>query len=162
MSQPADTPSPPDGSDPRVLTPSDDEPDVIVKANWRGNGSGYHTTRCRNVVQMDRTRTVKQSVAEWKGYHECHVCITEGEYNDDPDELETRSTGEHVHPTPTREECAAFRERMVDGETPAQVAADVSWGRTAVYTHARGDCHHEDAPDHPPVVYDGARWRVDE
>ena len=153
--------TPTNENDPRVLTPSDDEEQVIVKGAWGASGDAYHTTECRNVVAMRSVREVPLSVAEWKGYHECHVCITEGEYNDDPDALDTRSTGEHVHPTPTYDECAAFRKRLVNGETPAQVAADVSWGRTAVYTHARGDCQHNGPVEHPPVVYEAGAWQVD-
>ena len=71
MSQPADGP---DGSDPRVLAPSDDEERVIVKASFGGKGKAYHTTECLNVDAMRSTREVPLSVAEWKGCDECHAC----------------------------------------------------------------------------------------
>jgi hypothetical protein len=150
-------PSKPDGTDPRIVVPDDDEDDVIVKSSFGGTGQAYHTCECRNVVQMESTRTVKQTIAEWKGYTECNVCITEGEYNDDPGREEIAAE-DKVHPSPTREECAAFRTRILSGASPAQVAADTTWGRTAVYTHARGDCTHADPPAHAPVAYG---WHVD-
>lgn len=150
-------PSQPDGSDPRILAPSDDEEQVIVKSAWGGNGKAYHTTECRNVEQMRSTREVAKSIAEWKGYHECEVCITEGEYNDDPAPEEQQSTGEQVHATPTTEECARFRRLILDGDSPADVAAQTDWGRTTVYRHANGNCKCTDVA-HPPVTYG---WHFD-
>mgnify|MGYP000034627651 CR=1 FL=1 len=150
--------STPDGTDPRVLAPSDDEEQVIVKGAWGASGNAYHTCECRNVVQMRSTREVPVSVAEWKGYHECHACITEGEYNDDPSREAQQSTNDHVHPTPTAEECATFRRKILAGMSPADVAAESGWGRTTVYRHATGGCKCEGV-DHAPVAYG---WHVDE
>jgi hypothetical protein len=106
---------------------------------------------------MESTRTVKQTIAEWKGYSECSVCITEGEYNDDPGREDIAAEA-NVHPSPSAKECAAFRDSILAGASPKQVAADVTWGRTAVYTHARGDCEHTEPVDTPPIAYG---WHVD-
>lgn len=153
----SNTPAKPDGSDPRVLTPSEDEEHVMVKGAWGASGDAYHTCECRNVVQMRSVREVPISIAEWKGYHECHACITEGEYNDDPSREEQQSTDENVHPTPSIEECAAFRRAILEGNTPADVASDTVWGRTSIYRHATGGCKCEDV-SHPPVAHG---WHVD-
>lgn len=61
-------------SDPRVLTPSEDEQEVIVKSAFGGSGKAYHTAECVNVRRMRQSRSVKISVAEWKGYDECERC----------------------------------------------------------------------------------------
>jgi len=61
-------------ADSRVLVPEDDEQQVIVKSAFGGSGEAYHTNTCVNVRKMREQKTVKISVAEWKGYHECKLC----------------------------------------------------------------------------------------
>ena len=146
MSQPADAP---DGSDPRILAPSADEPDVIIKASGGGSSRAYHTARCRNVKKMNSTRTVKQSVAEWKGFDECEICIHEGDHDPTADDDETEATRRMMSP----ETCAELRRRYLSGEPPAEIEADCGWSRTAMNQHVRGRCAHNDDVDAPECDY---------
>ena len=152
MSQPADAP---DGSDPRILAPSEDEPDVIIKASGGGSSRAYHTARCRNVTNMNSTRTVKQSVAEWKGFDECEVCIHEGEYDPTPDdETETDTASQYM----SRETCAEVRRRCLRGESIGEMQADYEWGWAAINNHVRGRCSELHDVDAPACAYG---WHVD-
>lgn len=142
----------PDGSDSRVLAPSEDEPDVIVKAAFGGSGEAYHTTECTNVRKMRNTRVVKLSVAEWKGYHECHHCKQKKQKTPKvPPEPETNTED------PTKDRCARVRELFKQGFNRNEVTEQVEWSRTAVYTHGTGQCTHE--IDEKPVSHG---WDFDE
>lgn len=144
--------SKPDGTDPRILAPSEDEPLVTVKSAFGGNGKAYHTTECVNVRSMRQTREVKLSVAEWKGYHECRLCLDKKENGPYPEPEEQQSQREEPHTSPTRAECATFREWIGEESlTMSQAAARSDWGRTAVNNHASGDCSHD--IDTPPVAF---------
>jgi hypothetical protein len=139
-------------SDSRVLTPGEDEPEVIVKAAFGGSGEAYHTTECTNVRKMRNTRVVKLSVAEWKGYHECHHCKQKKQKTPKvPPEPDTDTED------PTKERCKRVRELFKMGFNRNEVTEHVEWSRTAVYTHGTGQCTHE--IDEKPVRHG---WGYDE
>lgn len=130
--------STPDGTDARVLAPSEDEPTVTVKASFGGSGEAYHTAECVNVRKMRATREVKLSVAEWKGYHECQHCIDKKRETPEVEpEPEPNTTD------PTKERCARVRRLFKQGLNRDEVTEHVNWSRTAVYTHGTGQCSHE-------------------
>lgn len=140
----SETPPKPDGTDPRIVAPSEDEETVWVKSSYGGSAKAYHTRRCRNVEQMRSAREVKKSVAEWKGYHECSVCQKDPAPEPDPEPSETVLE-------PTKAECFTFRKLLLEHGSATAVAEYVEWGTTAINKHARGKCQH-DTP-HPAVKH---------
>ena len=136
----------PDGSDPRVLAPSEDEPVVTVKSAFGGSGEAYHTENCINVQRMRESREVKLSIAEWKGYHECENCIELREAQNEPE----------PDPEPEPEPdlsgaCADVRKDLANGMDKATVAENSPWEKRSTHRHATGKCSHD--IDVPPVSY---------
>lgn len=140
----SETPPRPDGTDPRVLTPSDDEPEVKIA---KRNTQAYHTADCRTIYRMRERgvgfKTVKLSVAEWRDLHECDICEREGAY--DPDATPDRSG--HADPedapgvaAPT---CAAWRTYLGSGLPALELIDIVPYSETEVRRHLKGECAHE-------------------
>ena len=142
----SETPPKPDGSDPRVLTPGDDEPTVKIAKH---NTKAYHTADCRTIYRLrDRGdvgfTTRKLSVAEWQGLHECEICRTEGEY--DPDDQPDRSPDEGEHDLDAAT-CDAMRTYLGSGVDAVEIVDTVPFGETLVREHLKGKCDHDtDAP----------------
>jgi len=68
--------SDPDGTDPRILSPSGDEETVTI-ARGHSTGKTYHTTDCPVVKRMNKPNEVPKRVAEWKDYDKCKRCEEE-------------------------------------------------------------------------------------
>lgn len=143
MSQPRK----PDGTDPRIVTPSEDDETVKVSSSWNSSGDAYHTTDCAIVARIESVREVQKSVAEWKGFHECTRCINEGEWTPD---FERETTGAWQH-FPTTVECAAWRSAIANGTQPRDVADGLAYSSTTIRRHALGRCDHD--VTHPPVAH---------
>lgn len=156
----SNTPAKPDGTDPRVLAPPEDDELVTVSSSWGGSGEAYHTTRCRNVYRTEHTREVPLTIAEWKGYHECEACIEEGRYEPSQDD----PTEDDYQRSPTAETCRVWRETVLTSdESPTTLAESSEWGATAIHSHVTGRCNHNDAThddthDHPPLA---CGWHAD-
>ena len=167
MSQPADAP---DGSDPRILAPSDDEPDVKIAQGY-STGNVYHTSTCPTVKRMNQPHDVPISVAEWKGYSKCKRC----------DEQEGGDGYEHPGKGPRNGAqisqlltgvdaitCLQIRALLLSGETQASTADILQIGKTTVGTHGRGECdceHHGrqltfDGDAYHPVKGEGVPRRI--
>jgi hypothetical protein len=142
----SETPPKPDGSDPRVLTPDDDEPDVKVA---KENTEAFHTADCRTIYRLrDRSdvgfTTRKRSVAEWQGLHECEICRREGEYDPDDRPDPTPDEGTHTIDAAT---CDALRTYLGSGMDAVEIIDIVPYGETVVREHLKGKCDHDtDAP----------------
>ena len=151
-------PTPPDGSDPRVLSPSPDEPDVTIVQNDRSSSDAYHTypDECDKINTETHTRSVKQSIAEWQGKHLCGRCA----------ELEARP-GPLAELTPAdrgskgviaADACATLREHVAAGHDPVAVGDELGMTKSCVYRHLRGEVSHE--VPHPPLAYTDGTWTV--
>lgn len=161
--------SEPDGTDPRILTPDDDEPEVKI-ANGYSTGKTYHTADCAVVKRMDAAQTVTQSVAEWKGYTKCKRCDERegGEGYPHPGGPNGATTAHRLNGV-GRIRCLQLRARLVGGETHKAVADAYNIGSATVGRHARGECsceHHgrtltgDDGPGHTPVEDEGVPRRI--
>ena len=145
----SETPPKPDGSDPRVLTPGEDEPEVKIA---KQHTQAYHTADCRTIYRMRERgigfKTVKQSVAEWQDLHECEICCKHGEY--DPDAAPDTSPDERS-PDITAAMCDAWRTYLGNGMAALDIIDTVPYGETNVRNHLKGNCECE--PDAPPYTY---------
>ena len=155
MSQPADAP---DGNDPRIVTPSEDERKVIT-AHGYSTGKTYHTRECPTVKRMDDPTEVPISIARWKDYTKCKRC----------DEHARKQQHEHVRKGPRNggthaqllsgvdaPACLQIRALLLSGETQQATADILGIGKATVGTHARGECgceHHG-----RPLTYDGHEY----
>lgn len=129
----------PDGSDPRVLTPDADEPDVWIS---RGNSSAkkYHTNECATVEQMIRAKQVPQSVAEWNDHEKCDRChrIDTGDDYERPGAGEIRLTTGYHTVSPVR--CLALRALAVSGDTQRDAADTLGVSQSTAARHIKGEC----------------------
>ena len=148
--------SDPDGTDSRILSPDDNEPEVTVA---RGNSTGktYHTTDCPIVRRINDPNHVPKSVAEWKGYTKCKRCdeVEGGEGYTRPD----RSYADEVLPRPhriSRIKCLKSRALLLQGGTRRGVAEQLDIGEGTVQRHRSGSCSCEH--DAHAVEYDGGGY----
>lgn len=154
-------PSPPDGSDPRVLVPDEDEPEVTIVSNDRSSYDTYHThpESCDKITRTAATREVKQSIAEWKGNSLCERCAALDSAPESPIDVAdaTHTPGDSVTPAA----CHALRREVARGHNARAVGDAIGLGKSTTYTHLRGECGHDIA--HPPLVYDedANAWRAD-
>ena len=151
--------APPDGTDPRVLVPDEDEPTVTIVGAERSSSSAYHThpEACDKINRSTVAREVPQSVAEWQGNDLCDRCAELDALPDAPLTLTNADVPDDAKQVPA-DVCAALR-RAVGRGYPAGDAgrvADVS--RSTVYPHVRGECDHDVAE--PTYEYDGTEWVV--
>lgn len=132
--------SEPDGSDPRILTPDDDDPEVKI-AYGHSTGKTYHTTDCAVVKRMDAPQTVARGVAEWKGYSKCKRCDERegGEGYPHPGGPDGASPSHRLHGI-TRAQCLQIRVRLLTGGTRRSVADAVGVGTASVGRHRTGAC----------------------
>ena len=145
MSDDAPPASPPDGTDPRILTPEEDEPEVTI-AYGHSTGKTYHTTDCAVVQRMSAPQDVSRSVAEWKGYTKCKRCDERegGDGYPHPGGPEGASLSHRLHGI-TRARCLQIRVRLLNGGTRRSVADAVGVGSGSVGRHRTGECsceHH--------------------
>lgn len=137
-------PTPPDGSDPRVLTVSDDAPDVLI-ARANSSAKAYHTNECATVEQMNNPKTVSKPVAEWNDHEKCARCIRidSGEDYKRPGAGPVRiDTGYH---NVSALRCLAIRAFALRGKTHAEIAETVGVTKSTVTRHIAGKCtcdHH--------------------
>jgi len=154
-------PTPPDGSDPRVLVPDEDEPLVTIVSNDRSSYDTYHThpERCDKINRTSKTREVKQSIAEWQGNDLCDRCAELDAAPESPIDVAdaTHTPGEPVTPAT----CHALRREVARGHDPTEVGSAIGMSKSTAYVHLRGECSHNIA--HAPLVYDedASAWRAD-
>lgn len=154
-------PTPPDGSDPRVLVPGEDEPEVTIVSNDRSSYDTYHThpKACDKINRSSKTREVKLSVAEWQGNDLCDRCAELAAAPATPvDVSDADHTSESRVSVAT---CHALRREVARGHDAKSVGEAIGLGKSTAYVHLRGECDHDTA--HPPLVYDDAAsaWRVE-
>ena len=149
----------PDGTDPRVLVPDDDEPIVTIVGAERSSSSAYHThpEACDKINRSTTSREVKQSVAEWQDNDLCERCAELDALPDAPLTLTDTDVPDDARQIPASV-CAAFR-RAVGCGYPARDAGRVAGvSRSAVYPHVRGECDHDVVE--PAFEYDGDGWVI--
>jgi len=137
--------SDPDGTDPRILSPSDDEPTVTI-AHGHSTGKTFHTTECPVVRRMNAPNEVAQSVAEWKGYTKCKRCDERegGDGFPHPGGPDGPGVCHHLQGV-TRAECLQIRVRLLTGGSRRTVQEALDIGNATVGRHVSGDCscqHH--------------------
>ena len=137
-------PTPPDGSDPRVLTPDPDEPDVWVTCR-HSSSKRYHTQRCSVVEQMNHEKQVDKSVAEWSGHEKCDRChrIETDEDYERPGAGEIRIDSGYHSVSPVR--CLSLRALALGGHTHDEAADVIGVASSTAGRHIRGECtcdHH--------------------
>jgi hypothetical protein len=54
---------------------------VIIASSWKSDSRKYHTTRCRQVSNINSKRYVSRETAEQMGWDECAYCSGEFEAN---------------------------------------------------------------------------------
>lgn len=138
MSDDAPPASPPDGTDPRILSSSGDEPEVTTACGY-STGKTYHTADCPVAERMNAPNHVPKSVAEWKGYTKCKRCkVKEGE--DDYSRPGRSPDGSPARPHRiSRARCLQIRVLLLMGAPRRQVADRLGLGR-AVGRHGAGEC----------------------
>lgn len=145
--------SAPDGTDPRILSPDDDEPEVTIARGYSTEKT-YHTTDCPIVRRINNPNDVPKSVAEWKGYTKCKRCekVEGGEDYARPG----RSYADGPLPRPhriSRTKCLKSRALLLQGGTRRGVAEQLDIGNGSVQRHRSGSCSCEH--DAHTVEYDG-------
>jgi len=154
---------PPSGSDPRVLTPDADEPEVKI-AHGYSTGHTYHTADCAIVARMDDPNAVPKSVAEWKGHDKCKRCDERecGEGYPHPGGPTGASAGQRLHHV-TRVRCLQIRCQLLRGGSTRGVADATGISKSTVNRHRDGACACEhygrtlafDGCDYYPVEDEG-------
>ena len=156
MSQPADAP---DGSDPRIVTPSEDEQTVIT-AHGYSTGKKYHTRKCPTVKRMDKPTEEPISIARWKDYTKCKRC-DEGEAERSYDHVSKgpRDGGTHAQLLTGVDSiaCLQIRSILINDETQQTTADMLGFAKSTVGTHARGECNCEHHGR--PLTFDGDVYR---
>jgi hypothetical protein len=151
-------PSTPDGTDPRIVSPSEDEQTVQI-AFGQSTGRTYHTADCTVVERMHDPKEVAMSVAEWKGYSKCKRC----DEREGGDGYEHPGKGSRDGPNASQlligidsVGCIHVRACLLDGKTTVETGDIVDAGKSTVRRHAHGNC----SCDHPgrTVEYDGTEW----
>lgn len=137
--------SKPDGTDPRILTPDDDEPEVKI-AYGHSTGKTYHTTECAVVSRMSKPQKVSRSVAEWKGYSKCKRCDERegGDGYPHPGGPKSASISHRLHGV-NRSRCLQIRVCLLRGGNKREVADALDIGSSSVGRHRTGKCscqHH--------------------
>jgi len=117
--------APPDGSDPRVLTPGDDEPEVWVASGETSNSKKYHTNRCATVERMTRPTKVPMSIAEWRDHTLCDRCrlIDTNEDYRRPGTTDVQVDVGYHTVTPLR--CLILRALALEGYTQREAADEI-------------------------------------
>lgn len=139
MSQPAK----PDGTDPRIVIPDENEPTVTIAYGY-STGKTYHTTECPITERMSDPNHVAISVAEWKGYTKCKRC-TERESGDGY-EHPARGPPTGAHPAQllqgvTPVGCVQLRACLLDGDSRSDAASRLDVGKSTIGRHALGKCN---------------------
>lgn len=160
--------SDPDGTDPRILSPGDDETTVKI-AHGHSTGKTYHTGDCAVVDRMDEANEVALSVAEWKGYTKCKRCdeLEGGDGYPHPGGPDGASLSHRLHGI-TRARCLQIRVRLLNGGTRRSVADAVGVGAASVGRHRAGECsceHHGrtldyDGDGYAPIEDEGVPRKV--
>lgn len=150
----------PDGTDPRVLVPDDDEPLVTIVSNDKSSANAYHThpKACDKINRTSETREVKQSVAEWQGGTKCDRCAEIDAQPRAPPEITDPRDNPQTQISAAL--CSALRRAVRDGHTAGAVSDAADLSRSTTYPHIRGDCSHDVAI--PPSKYTGTEWVVDD
>lgn len=155
-------PTKPDGTDPRIVAPTEDEQTVQI-AFGRSTGQTYHTADCTVVERMDDPKEVGISVAEWKGYSKCKRCdeCEGGEGYDHP--------GKGPRDGPNASQlltgidsvgCIQVRACLLDGRSQVETAEIVDAGKSTVGRHAHGKCSCEH--DGRTVEHTDGEWSTAE
>lgn len=164
--------SAPDGTDPRILSPGDDDPDVTI-ASGHSTGKTYHTMDCPVVKRMKEPKTTSRAVAEWKGYSKCERCdeLESGQESqtnaDAPPQVPvcpacgTDLTGvklaahlpcDAVNGKMSADLCEQLRRDLLAADSLPAVVDKYPVEDGACRRHARGDC--DCRGDVPPLTYD--------
>lgn len=151
-------PSKPDGSDPRVVTPDADEPQVTIAKGY-STGKVYHTSStCPTIKRMDAPQEVALSVAEWKDYDKCGRCDAQESADADSPTGDFDKIPKYAsllgRVTPSV--CVAIRAALVAGASKREAGERFGVSHSTVERHTDGcGCDH----DAPPVAYaPGLTW----
>lgn len=136
-------PSKPDGTDPRIVVPDEDEETVAIAYGY-STGKTYHTANCAVTDRMSDPNHVPVSVAKWKGYTKCKRC----------DEREGGEGYEHPGKGPqdgpnasqllqgiSPVACVQLRALLLDGASRQEAADTLGVGKSTVGRHALGKCN---------------------
>lgn len=141
----SETPPRPDGSDPRVLTPDADEPEVWVASGSSSNAKTYHTNHCATVDRMGRPTQVPLSVARWRDHEKCERCELIDSDEDYPRPGTSSVNIAAGYHTVTALRCLILRALALDGYTHADAAAEIDVTKSTATRHISGSCecdHH--------------------
>lgn len=129
----------PDGTDPRVLTPDPDEPDVYI-ARQDHSATKWHPEECSSVKAMDNPKVVSKSIATWNGRTKCSRCerIQTGE--DYPRPGTKYSSNPYGYHSVTPVKCLTMRALALAGWDHTEIADEVDVTKSTATRHCNGSC----------------------